>query len=62
MDKNESKYYNTACLMDEALIQLINEHDYDYITIKEICKRAGVNKVTPISLSNFTWSNLWGSL
>lgn len=46
MDKNESKYYNTACLMDEALIQLINEKDYDYITIKEICKRAGVNRST----------------
>lgn len=46
MDKNEGKYYNTACLMDEALIQLINEKDYDYITIKEICKRAGVNRST----------------
>lgn len=38
MTQNESKYYNTACLMDEALIQLINEKDYDYITITEICK------------------------
>lgn len=46
MDKNESKYYNTACIMDEALIQLINEKDYDYITIKEICKRACVNRST----------------
>lgn len=46
MDKNKGKYYNTACLMDEALIQLINEKDYDYITIKEICKRAGVNRST----------------
>ena len=46
MNKNEGKYYNTACLMDEALIQLINEKDYDYITIKEICKRAGVNRST----------------
>lgn len=46
MDKNESKYYNTACIMDEALIQLINVKDYDYITIKEICKRAGVNRST----------------
>lgn len=46
MTQNESKYYNTACLMDEALIQLINEKDYDYITITEICKRAGVNRST----------------
>ena len=46
MTQNESKYYNTAYLMDEALIQLINEKDYDYITITEICKRAGVNRST----------------
>ena len=32
--------------MDEALIQHINEKDYDYITITEICKRAGVNRST----------------
>jgi hypothetical protein len=38
MAQNESKYYNSACLMDEALIQHINEKDYDYITITEICK------------------------
>ena len=46
MTQNESKYDNTACLMDEALIQLINEKDHDYITITEICKRAGVNRST----------------
>lgn len=46
MTQNESKYYNTACLMDEALIQLINEKDYDYITITEICKGTGVNRST----------------
>lgn len=32
MTQNESKYYNTACLMDEALIQLINEkYLYSYL-------------------------------
>lgn len=30
--------------MDEALICLLNEKDYEYITIKEICKKAGVNR------------------
>lgn len=32
--------------MDEALICLLNEKDYEYIMIKEICKKAGVNKST----------------
>lgn len=32
MTQNESKYYNTACLMDEALIQHINEkYLYPYL-------------------------------
>lgn len=30
--------------MDEALICLLNEKDYEYITVKEICKKAGVNR------------------
>lgn len=46
MDKNESKYFNTACLMDEALVDLINEKDYEYITIRELCHKAGVNRST----------------
>lgn len=46
MTKSESKYYNTACLMDEALIILLEKKDYDYITIKEICHKAGVNRST----------------
>lgn len=46
MDKNESKYFNTACLMDEALVDLINEKDYEYITVKELCHKAGVNRST----------------
>lgn len=32
--------------MDEALICLLNEKDYEYITVKEICKKAGVNRST----------------
>ena len=33
MNKNESKYYNTALLMDEALIQLLEKKEFEYISI-----------------------------
>lgn len=46
MNKSESKYYNTACLMDEALLSLLETKPYDYISVKEICQRAGVNRST----------------
>lgn len=46
MNKSESKYYNTACLMDEALLLLLQNKDYGYITVKEICEKAGVNRST----------------
>ncbi len=46
MNKSESKYFNTAVLMDEALLQLLQKKDFDYITIKEICIKAGVNRST----------------
>ena len=46
MNKNESKYYNTAIRMDEALITLLEKKDFAYITIKEICDAAGVNRST----------------
>lgn len=46
MNKNESKYFNTAILFDEALIYLLEKKDIEYITIKEICARAGVNRST----------------
>lgn len=46
MNRSESKYYNTACMMDEALIQLLEKKDFEYITIKEVCNRAGVNRST----------------
>ena len=46
LNKSESKYYNTACLMDEALILLLEKKEYSYITIKEICQKAGVNRST----------------
>ena len=46
MNKNESKYFNTAIKMDEALIKLLEKKDFEYITIKEICATAGVNRST----------------
>lgn len=46
MNKSESKYFNTALLMDEALLYLLEKKDFEYITIKEICKKAGVNRST----------------
>lgn len=46
MNKSESKYFNTALSMDNALIALLEVKDLEYITVKEICQKAGVNRST----------------
>ena len=46
MTKSESKYFNTALRLDEALIALLEKKDLQYITVKEICHQAGVNRST----------------
>lgn len=46
MNKSESKYFNTALAMDNALIALLEVKDLEYITVKEICEKAGVNRST----------------
>lgn len=46
MNKNESKYFNTAKKMNDALIALLKTKEYEYITIKEICHIANVNRST----------------
>jgi AcrR family transcriptional regulator len=46
MNKSESKYFNTAQLMNQALIQLLEYKDIEYISVKEICEKAGVNRST----------------
>lgn len=46
MNKSESRYFNTALLMDEALVSLLEYKDFEYITVKEICEKAGVNRST----------------
>ena len=46
MNKNESKYFNTSLMMDEALLEILEYKDYEFITVKEICLKAGVNRST----------------
>lgn len=46
MNKNKSKYFNTSVKMDKALIELLEKKNFEYITIKEICAVAGVNRST----------------
>ncbi len=46
MNKSESKYFNTAKKMDKALISLLEEKFFEYITVSEICKKASVNRST----------------
>ena len=46
MNKSESKYFNTALRMNEALLALLEEKALEYITVKEICHQAGVNRST----------------
>lgn len=46
MNKSESKYFNTAKRMDEAFLELLAVKDFEYITVKEICGTAVVNRST----------------
>ncbi len=46
MNKSESKYFNTAAKMDLALIALLKKKPFEYITVSELCKTAGVNRST----------------
>lgn len=46
MKKSESKYFNTAVRMDQAFLKLLEKKDMEYITVKEICEAAGVNRST----------------
>ena len=46
VNKSESKYFNTALLMDEALLILLEKKDFEFISVKEICDKAGVNRST----------------
>ena len=46
MNKSESKYFHTALRMNEALISLLEKKDLEFITVKEACETAGVNRST----------------
>lgn len=46
MNKSESKYFATSMKMDEAFLALLENKDFSYITVKEICETAGVNRST----------------
>ena len=46
MNRSESRYFATAARMDEAFLTLLAKKDFEYITVKEICEVAGVNRST----------------
>ena len=46
MNRSESKYFSTAARMDEAFLELLERKDFAYITVKELCAKAGVNRST----------------
>ena len=46
MDKSKSKYFNTARKMDKAFLEILEKKDIEYITVKEICQQANVNRST----------------
>lgn len=46
MNKSESKYFNTALKMDQAFLTLLEKKDFAYITVKEVCEKAGVHRST----------------
>ena len=45
-NKQQSRYFATAARMDDAFLALLEKKDFAYITVKEICAAAGVNRST----------------
>lgn len=46
MNKSESKYFHTAIRFNKALLSLLENKPFEYITISEICEKAEVNRST----------------
>lgn len=46
MKKNESKYFYTAQLMNQALLSLLEKKDIEFISVTEIVNKAGVSRST----------------
>lgn len=44
--RSKSKYFATAARMDKAFLELIEKKEFAYITVKEVCEKAGVNRST----------------
>ncbi len=44
MNRPERKYFATAARMDAAFLELLEKKDFAFITVKEICAKAGVNR------------------
>lgn len=45
-NKNETKYLITSHAFDDALILLLDQKEYEFISVKDICKKAGFNRST----------------
>lgn len=46
MREPKSKYFQTAEKMDLAFLEILEKKEFSYITVKEICEKAGVNRST----------------
>ncbi len=46
MKGSEGKYFETARRIDKAFLDILEKRDFEYITVKEICEKAGVNRST----------------
>lgn len=42
----KSRYFETAELMDDAFLALLQEKPLEFVTVKEVCARAGVSRST----------------
>ena len=46
MNNSESKYFHTAVRFDKALLSLLEKKPFVYVTVSEVCERAGLNRST----------------
>ena len=45
-NRTNSRYFATATRMDTALVEILETKPFEYITVREICEKAGVNRST----------------
>ena len=46
LNRTSSRYFATAARMDAALVEILETKPFEYITVREICEKAGVNRST----------------